>query len=346
MDAICAAEFWPGSTGMGLSLGLREAGWNVQEIHVERHFICGSTAPLRVAARLLHAQSRRSYGNAILDAARQIGTGVFLSVKGSYLTPALIDALKERGFTTVIYYPDVNFDHPDLDLETLRRVDRIFTTKSYHRGFFEELRGPGGSQFLHHGFSPLVHRPARERVAEEDYRFDLAYVGNPDPSKVALLSAVAEAFPDKSMILIGHGWDRIAEGTPLRRCATPGARTGDHMAEVVQHARINIAVHGRPKDPRGWHDLVSTRTFEIPACKGFMLHADNEEVRTLFAADEEIGVFGDLGDLCAKIERYLARPAVRADMIERAYARAVPAYSYSRRAAVMAAALEAGTAAR
>ena len=35
-------------------------------------------------------------------------------------------------------------------------------------------------------------------------------------------------------------------------------------------------------DETQWKDLVSTRTFEIPACKGFMLHVDNSEVREFF----------------------------------------------------------------
>ena len=109
------------------------------------------------------------------------------------------------------------------------------------------------------------------------------------------------------------------------------------MADLVQRSRINVAVNGRPSDPRGWFDCVSTRTFEIPACKGFMLHEDNEEVRGLYEAEREIGVFEGAEQLCEKVEFYLERPAVRAEILERGHLRAVPSYSYYERAREIAA---------
>jgi spore maturation protein CgeB len=84
-----------------------------------------------------------------------------------------------------------------------------------------------------------------------------------------------------------------------------------------------------------WEDLVSTRTFEIPAAKCFMLHIDNEEVRDLFNPGSEIDVFSSGEQLSNQIDFYLARPDLRAKLIERAYRRCVPAYSYDARAQQM-----------
>ena len=109
---------------------------------------------------------------------------------------------------------------------------------------------------------------------------------------------------------------------------------------MVQSSRINVAVHMGPIKPGGWEDLVSTRTFEIPACKGFMLHVDNEEIRSLFEVGEEIDVFANEDELVEKIAYYLARPGLRYRMIERAYARCVPAYGYDARAKVIAGHIE------
>lgn len=110
-----------------------------------------------------------------------------------------------------------------------------------------------------------------------------------------------------------------------------GRVTGDLMAELIQSSRVNVAIHLGPA-PDGSRDKVSTRTFEIPACKGFMLHEDNAEIRSLFEPGTEIDVFDTPEALYAKVEHYLARPDRRAEMIERAYRRAVPAYSYYERA--------------
>ena len=63
-----------------------------------------------------------------------------------------------------------------------------------------------------------------------------------------------------------------------------------------------------------------------------MLHIDNDEVRTLFEVGREIDTFATLENLAEKIDFYLAHPDRRATMIEAAFARAVPAYSYDARA--------------
>jgi hypothetical protein len=87
-----------------------------------------------------------------------------------------------------------------------------------------------------------------------------------------------------------------------------------------------------PADASGWQDLVSTRSFEIPACKGFMLHVDNPEIRQLYDVGSEIDVFSSEEDLCAKITFYLEHESIRKTMIEKAYKRCVPSYSYDQRA--------------
>lgn len=346
MNAIFAAEFWHGASARGLAQGLREVGWKVHEVDVSYPFVRARTAVLRAASRVLGSQSRRAFNLEILSAAADVEADALVTLKGSYIAPETVRALKARGTATVLYYPDVSFGHPDVSLDVIREVDFLFTTKSYHLAFLNELRGAGRSQFLHHGYSPLVHRPLLPQVSEANYRWDVAYVGNPDASKARLLTQVAASLPDLRMIVAGNGWERFAAGTPLAERITRRAVTGDFMAELVQLSRANIAVNGRPADARGWHDRVSTRTFEIPACKGFMLHEDNDELRTLFQPDLEIGVFASAGELCEKIVGYLAKPEERAGMIERAYRRAVPAYSYSARAAEIDSALNLRSAAR
>jgi hypothetical protein len=339
MNATFASEFWHGASARALAEGLREAHWKVHEVDLSYPFLRASTPILRAAARLLSRESRRAFNREILESAATADGGTFLTVKGCYIAPETIRALKARGALTLLFFPDVGFDHRDLTFEVLQEVDLLFTTKSYHMPFLDRLRGVGRTRFIHHGYSPLAHRPVVDTVREPDYRWDIAYVGNPDAYKAKHLIAVAEAFPKLMMLVVGNGWHRFAAGTPLADRITSRAMTGDFMADVVQHSRINIAIHARPNNTRGWYDRVSTRTFEIPACRAFMLHEDNAEVRTLFEPEQEIGVFLTPEDLCDKIADYLARPARRAEMLARAYDRAVPNYSYYSRAAEIAAAV-------
>jgi spore maturation protein CgeB len=105
-----------------------------------------------------------------------------------------------------------------------------------------------------------------------------------------------------------------------------------NYAQLVSAAKINLAIHMGTADGSGWQDLVSTRSFELPACKGFMLHVDNEEIRQLYDVGQEIDVFSSADDLCEKIRFYLDNDSIRLQMVEKAYHRCVPAYSYDQRA--------------
>jgi spore maturation protein CgeB len=246
----------------------------------------------------------------------------------------VLERCREKRVVSALFYPDVYLDNPShrVDQRLLADVDLLFTTKSFHAEYLDALRGPGRWAFVHHGYSPLVHRPHHSAVGEDEFLYDIAYIGNPDARKLAWLIEIARRFPEKRILVAGDRWRQLASGTPLEGRTAPGRITGDLMAEVVQRSRINLGILAAPDDPRGWRDRVSTRTFEIPACGGFMLHEDNEEVRELFEPDSEFGAFAGLDELCEKIAGYLAEPARRAAIALAGHRRAVPAYSYYERA--------------
>lgn len=330
-NVLFAGDFWHGASERAIAQGLRNLGRNVQEVALLDHFLRSPSLAMRLAGRLLTPFSRRAYNAEIVRAAGTIGDGLFMTVRGSYVVAETLAALRAMGVKSALYYPDVDFEDA-VDLDAVRDFDLVFTTKSYHAAFLDRLRGPGRSFHVSHGYSPAVHRPHRERVGEEDYLYDVVFVGNADRHKADWLAQLRRAIPDRRMAIVGERWDLFAPGTALETCHLTGRIAGDLMAEIVQRSRINVAVHAWPESPHGWRDTVSTRTFEIPACKGFMLHEDNGEVRTLFDVGAEIDVFGDAADLSAKVIHYLDEPDRRAAMIERAYRRAVPAYSYYERA--------------
>ena len=61
------------------------------------------------------------------------------------------------------------------------------------------------------------------------------------------------------------------------------------------------------------------RTFEIPACGGFMLTERSEEIIEFFEEDKEVACFSTPEELREKIDFYLEHPALRKEMAERAY---------------------------
>ncbi len=331
---VLAAEFWFGATGSGLAHGLRKQGWDVHELDMQSFFLQRGSLPARLAARLMRRWSVHAYNAAILQAVDQMRAHAFLTVKGLWLLPETLRQIAARSVASVMYYPDFHFEYDGLDQATLPLYDLFLTTKSFQLDYLRKLLDPSRVALVHHGYSDLVYYPRCEAVQEADYAADVTYVGNHTLAKEKWLCSVVENRPELRLFIGGYGWENARNGR-LRSQSLGHALIGDYHARKIRQSRINIAVHSGPRLAGGWHDLVSTRTFEIPACKGFMLHVDNAEVRSLYEPGREIDVFASEDELIKKIAYYLAKPGLRREMIERAYARCVPAYGYAARAAAI-----------
>lgn len=289
---------------------------------------------MRLAARTFRKITEQTYRQAIFDQCRTLKPDVFFTVKGIGITADLLRQIRETGTRTVMYYPDVIFNHTGVFAESFSEYDIFITTKTFQLDHLERLLGREHVAYVPHGYVDAVHRPVFDNITEKDYRVDLLYAGNHSPYKQRWLEAALPGLPESRVEIIGNRWQEKASSGPLSHCEMLGERKGIAYAEAIQLARINIAIHFGPTSSR-WEDRVSTRTFEIPACKGFMLHIDNEEVREFFTPGEEIDVFSTPEELANKIRFYLAHPELRAQMIERAYARCVPAYGYQSCAAAI-----------
>jgi spore maturation protein CgeB len=332
MTIIVTPEFWLGATPRAIAEGLRLQGEITVEVDILRFLVAPEGLLLKAASRLLKRASLAAYNRALLRSIEAERPEFLLTVKGLGLRAATMKRASALGVKTIVYYPDTHFSHPLLDPTIIELADVVCTTKRFHLDYLHEVRGPDRSLLVHHGYSPAAHHPLVSNLEEGGYVYDICYVGNPSSAKLEWLIPVAEAFPDKRILVAGNGWGRYARGTPLAPFVTDRSFVAQSMAWLHQHSRINIAVHSGRLAAENWEDDVSTRTFEIPACRGFMLHIDNEEVRSLYAVPEEIDTFATPGELCKKIDFYLRDANARSAMIDRAFKRAVPAYSYHARA--------------
>jgi spore maturation protein CgeB len=286
--------------------------------------------------RALWGRYAAEYNAAISSLAQHSAASALLTIKGSCIHPRTLENLRSRGVRTVNYYPDYHFAYREFDEATLEAYDRIFTTKSYHVPYLVRRLGAERVTFLAHGYSSDVHRPAT--LTEEDRRrlgADVCLVGTASPHKRRLVAALRRELPRLDLKIWGTGWDEAARDPLLAPCIQGYAITGTAYAKAVGAAKINLAVHHGPHAATGWQDLVSTRSFEIPAARGFMLHVDNGEIREYFEPGVEIGVFAGESEVCDAVRRYLPDEQRRHEMIERAYRRCVPAYSYDERVRVI-----------
>ncbi|WP_444858780.1 CgeB family protein [Sphingosinicella sp.] len=294
----------------------------------------------RLNARAFRRSQLRAFNQAVLDSAATQKAHLMVTVKGNFMLPETLQELRARGVFTVNYYPDVEFEFGGFDRRRLHEFDHIVTTKSFQVPYLIDLLGEERVSFVHHGYSPFVHRRVAVGARQDVFVRDLLYVGNASRHKLEWLLPLAEAFPERNLLVVGNRWRELAQDTALAGSVLGHQLTGDFYAREIGRSRINIALHYGPVSASGWEDLVSTRTFEIPACGGFMLHIENPEVRSLFEAPSEIDTFATPGDLIAKVRYYLDRTDERHAIAARGLARAKRDHSLNRRAAEMSALID------
>lgn len=329
---LIASDSWFGSTAYGIAQGFRKLDWDVLEINTIRYMPDYSSRALRAVRRLIKPLAVREYNDEIIRTATLLKPNLFLTIKGSYIQPHTLQSLAALDIPTANYYPDARFFHGVVDESTFSIYNHFFTTKSFQLAYLQGILGPEKASFLPHGYVSDVHKPDLGSLAAQTYSCDLLHIGTYNRNKEEWLVNVKKLFPTAQLMIYGRGWMENTASADLKTSIVGQAIYGSAYAGAIQSAKINLAIHMGPAENSPWQDLVSTRTFEIPACKGFMLHVDNHEIRALFEPEEEIGVFSDLASLSNRIEHYLSNEHHRATCIENAYHRCVPAYSYDERA--------------
>ena len=337
---VVAEDSWFGSTTFGITQGFRRLAWEVAEVSPMSAFMQGRSLPLRVLGRLIKPINVALYNKAILQTVDQMNAKVFLTVKGNYIKPETLATLASRGVKTVNYYPDFRFSYDSVDQATFPMYSLFVTTKSFQVQMLEQLIGKEKVRFLHHGYCSDVHFPPETKMLDENQVPDVLYVGTYTHHKEKLFTEVKNLYPELRFRIYGNGWNRPTISKTLKSCLVYRPVYALNYAQLVNAAKINLAIHMGAADETGWQDLVSTRSFELPACKGFMLHMDNAEIRQLYEVGHEIDVFTTAADLCEKIRFYLKNESTRLQMVENAYQRCVPAYSYDQRARELASFIE------
>lgn len=328
---LIVSDFYRGSTSWELAEGLGCLGWDVHIIDLKSYVTEWRNPILRGLRRTLTSAITRDLHDHMLELQSRAQLGYVLNLRGAYFDRKLMVRLKEQGAKVAMFYPDFSFNRVGVHQDTFPLYDGIATTKSFQMDYLLQSAPRAQLRYIPHGYSDTVHRPLKSSYEESEYETDIGYVGNYSEFKEGWLRAIAVGLPELKLRVIGNGWVERCSSEQLRKCIVGPAVLGRAFCHAIQSARINIAVHFGPERGR-WQDLTSTRTFEIPACKGFMLHIDNQEVRDLFEVGQEIDVFSTPEGLLDKIKAYLPAACKRRDMIEAAHQRAVPAYGLRRRA--------------
>jgi spore maturation protein CgeB len=209
--------------------------------------------------------------------------------------------------------------------KSLPFYDFHFTNKSYN---VKELKRSGARNvhFFRNAFSPRVHRPVSLTNKERSFfGSDVSFIGTFEKERAYSLNKIAE----KGYAIKIWGWGRSSQRSGILHSQIENMNRyvyHDDYPKVVCSSKINLCFLRKQN-----RDLATTRSIELPACKGFMLAERTTEHLELFEEGKEAAFFSSDEELIDKIEFYLKNDPLREKIAEAGYNRCLSAdYSYNR----------------
>jgi spore maturation protein CgeB len=304
---ICVGETWFGSDARASFAALRRLGHSTYGID-ESHFV--PTEWTTTATRILRKLFRQAMVNDLTaKIAERIGLqrpdAVFV-FKGNYVSADALRLIRAAGVLSVNYYPDVSFmTHGPQLPEALPLYDHVFNAKTF--GVNDMMaHGVQSVSFLAPGFDPELHYPIA--LTDDDHKHfdcDVTFIGTWSPKKELILGELCAALPELDVKIWGNQWEKSA--TPgLERAIMGVSVTGEDYTRAICAAKISLGLLSEVRKGASSGDLITARTFQIPACGAFMLHERNPEAASCFNEGEEAEFFSGKEELVAKIRRYVA----------------------------------------
>lgn len=232
--------------------------------------------------------------------------------KGNWVRPETLAACRARNVVAINYYPDVSFlSHGSYIPHSLPLYDRVFNTKSYGVADMKAQLPVKEVCFLAPGYDPELHRPV-ELTADERavYGCDVAFIGTWSPKKETLLAALRDQLPEIDLKVWGCQWEKCASPNLLGSIMGRGV-TGEEYTRAIAGASICLGLLSEAGQGASSGDLITARTFQIPACGAFMLHERNDEALGYFAEDREAAFFNNPEECAEKVRHYLGNAGDR-----------------------------------
>jgi hypothetical protein len=226
-----------------------------------------------------------------------------LVLKGFHVLPETLVSMRRAARAIVCFQPD-DLLNPLNTNEAMRRSlplwDVVFSPRTFAR---EEILAAGARRFewLPFGYDPELSRPApHATLPAEDIERSLVFVGQWAPERDAELTGLAGQVP---LSVWGGGWDRVPESSPLAPWLHRRHLLDEDLRAAFTQAGVNLLLLRK-----GNRDRHAMRTFEIPACAGFMLAERTEDHLAFFEEGKEAVFFTGTEELLEHARRYLADP--------------------------------------
>ena len=332
--ALVVCDQWLGSNGYAGMKALRRAGWSVQVVpEWESIPVRWESTTMRAIGRALRPFAVREFNRRLTRQAERTSAELLLAFKGTFVRADTLRALRVRGVRLLCFYPDVSFRaHGPYLPAALPEYDWIFTTKSFGVRDLEKQLGVKRVSLVRHAFDADLHRPiAPTRADIERYGCDVSFIGTWSPKKESIVRALHTHLPQIRICVWGEQWNSRARRRGLDGIVQGRAVEGEEYVRAIVSSKINLGILSERRVGATSGDQITSRTFHIPACGGFMLHERTDELLEVLTEPSEVACYESVEELAAQVERFLRDDAQRATIAARGRERIVAAHSWDHR---------------
>lgn len=263
---------------------------------------------------------------AVYSQAQDFDPDLVLAVAQAPLTRQVLKRLQKDGVPTAMWFVE------DFQLFTYWRGFAPFYDffAVIQKGEFEQKLaeiGTPNTLYLPLAAEPNFHKPLTLSDTEKrQFGSDISFMGAGYPNRRLAFRRLSEY----DFKIWGTEWDGDEELAPLVQ--RNGERISpDDAVKIFNATKININLHSSVKNVLvGGGDFVNPRTFELACCGAFQL-VDKRKLLPEMFAENELATFSDMTELKEQINFYLANPAARQEMANRARARVLKEHTYQNR---------------
>jgi len=332
--ALVVCDQWLGGNGYAGMKALRRAGWSAQVVAEWESIPVRWQSPfMRVLGRAVRPLAVHEFNRRLEQQAILTRPELLLVFKGAFVQAATLEKLRSRGIRCLCFYPDVSFrTHGPYLPSALRHYDWIFTTKSFGLRDLKDQLGISRASLVHHAFDPDLHRPVAASLADvQRYGCDVSFIGTWSPKKERILRELHSRLPALHMRIWGEQWTTSKRRRGLEGIVEGRAVEGEEYVRAIVSSKINLGILSEERAGSSAGDQITSRTFHIPACGGFMLHERTAEVREVLHEPSQVACFSGMDELVMQVSALLEDDAERAAIAARGRERIGSSHSWDHR---------------
>ena len=341
MRILYVGATFQGSNGTSWRDGFTQLGHEVRSVDTHAMAPWPTRRDQKILARIRKHPGTdivRQVNEAITDAAREFRPHLIFHAQGRYVTAETVQVCRTFGPTLVHMIDDMfnPINQSSTFFELVREADLVLTPKSFN---VPEFRATGARrvEFIAQSYDPEIHfRAPLTQDEREDFRCSVAFLGTFRPERADFLEEMVRRCPQLETRIWG-GWNNmsklqyrlpVARWPELRRSVRYRELWCAEYSKAIQAASIVLGLLNHAN-----RDLHTARSFEIPACGGFMLAERTDEHCSFFEEDKEAVYFSSMDELVDKLLFYISNELARRKIAEAGYLRCTTSgYQYSDRA--------------